>query len=168
MTVFRSSGYVAKPANPLYSGGVTLKTVDFNETITAAENENGDIWVLAGPLSYDDKIVGIVGTTPAFTSATDNDIGFYKSTDNGVTLTAIDKDILVDGADLSSALTFRELLRTLNTSLDTTKTIGEHLGVTSEKEPSQVYLCLTMNTASSATSVALNLQVLIQPAGLHG
>lgn len=166
MATFRSTGYTAYNNAALYNSGATIKTVDFHETITAAENENGDVWILSGPHTCDEKIVGVIGATPAFTSATDNDFGFYKKNFDG-TFTAIDKDILVDGADLSSALTYRELLRTLNTSLDTTKTIGDHLGLTSETMPDGgVYLALTMNTASSATTVQLNLQIQVANANV--
>lgn len=164
MTTFRTTGYAGVPTNPLYSGGKKLKTVFAVETVTAAENANGDVWILSGPHSLDDQIVAIIGASPAFTSATDNDFGFYKKLSDG-TFSAIDADILVDGGDLSSALTHRDLLNTLNTSLDTTKTIGQHLGLHSDDMPEGgVYLAMTMNTASSATSERFVWQVLISEA----
>lgn len=159
MATFRSSGFTAKPLAPVFNSGSKVKTAKFNETITAAENADGDVWILGGPYEADDMIVGVYGQTPAFTSATDNDFGFYTIDKDGA-FVAVDADALVDGADLSSALTYRELLATLNTSLDTTQTIGELLGITKEDAPrGGLYLAMTMNTASTAVSEILNLKI---------
>lgn len=164
MATYRSNGFTEYPDNPANSSGKKLKSVYFEATIAAATNENGDVWILSGPHSYDDKIAAVIGSTPAFTSATDNDLGFFKKKEDG-TFEAIDADILWDGVDLSSALSYRELLGTLNTSLDRDDNIGTLLGQGSDQEPvGGVYLGLTMNTASSAASVDLKLEVQIEEA----
>lgn len=171
MATYRSNGFTEYPNNPANSSGKKLKSVFFEKTITAAENENGDVWILSGPHSFDDKIAAIRGATPAFTSASDNDLGFYKKNEDGTfsalltSAGASAADILWNGADLSSALTYRELLGTLNTSLDRDDNIGKLLGLSSESEPmSGVYLGLKMNTASAATSEVLKLEVVIEEA----
>lgn len=164
MSTYRSVGFTNYPDNPAYSSGKKMKSVFFQATIASATNENDDVWILSGPHSFGDKIAAVVGATPAFTSANNNDLGFYKKNEDG-TFTAIDADILWDGADLSSALTYRELLGTLNTSLDRTKNIGQLLSLSAEKEPiGGVYLGLQMKTASSAASEVLKLEVVVEEA----
>lgn len=164
MATYRSNGFTEYPYNPANSSGKKLKSVFFEATIASATNEANDVWILSGPHSFDDKIAAVVGATPAFTSANDNDLGFYKKNEDG-TFTAIDADILWDGVDLSSALTYRELLGTLNTSLDRDDNIGKLLGLSSESEPvGGVYLGLKMIVASTAASEVLKLQILIEEA----
>ena len=161
MTIFYNNGSAAKGNDTVYTVGKNLRTVHSNITVDASELTDGDVFVLAGGFPVDARIHRIMSpnATPALTAAIDNDIGFYKIV-NGV-LTVIDKDIVVDGATLASALTTRDLL-SLNSSLDRTKTIAELLGLTSEKEPSSgVYLCLTMNTKSTADGV-LDLDIVIE------
>lgn len=162
-TGIRSNGYTEFPYNPANSVGKQLRSVFYEKTIATGAGTN-TLHILAGPLSYDSKIAAIVGATPALTSANDNDLGFYKKNADG-TFTAIDADILWDGVDLSSALTYRELLGTLNTSLDRDKSIGALLGKTSETEPAGgVYLGLLIKTASTATSEVLKLEIKIEDA----
>jgi hypothetical protein len=164
MATYRSNGFTAFPENPDYSGGKKFRTVFFEKTITAAGAAANDLYIIAGPMGYDDKIAAIRGATPALTSAADNDLGFYKKKEDG-TFAAIDADILWDGVTLASALTYRELLGTLNTSLDRTKSIGGLLGVGSDQEPAGgVYLGLLVKTASTATSEVLKLEVVIEEA----
>jgi hypothetical protein len=142
MTTYQSVGKAGKPNNPIYQSGKRLRQIVFRKTITDAESEVNDLYILGGPLSYDARVHSIVGANPAQTSNNDADLGFYKEEEDG-TYTAIDADILWDGADLSSAITYRNLLTHLNSSLDTTKTIGELLSKTSEQEPvGGVYLGL--------------------------
>lgn len=164
MAYYRSNGFTEYPYNPANTSGKKLKSVFFEATITAAANENDDVWILSGPHSLDDKIAAVKGATPAFTSANNNDLGFYKKDGDG-NFVAIDDDILWDGVDLSSALTYRELLGTLNTSLDRDDNIGKLLGLNSDQEPvGGVYLGLKMKTASSAASEVLKLEVVIEEA----
>lgn len=162
-TGIRSNGFTEYPNNPGNSSGKTLRSVFYEKTIATGAGVN-TLHILAGPFGYDDKIAAIKGATPALTSANDNDLGFYKKEEDG-TFTALDADILWDGVDLSSALTYRELLGTLNTALDRDDNVGKLLGLTSESEPpSGVYLGLLIKTASTAASEVLKLEVVIEPA----
>jgi len=162
-TGIRSNGFVEYPNNPGNSVGKKLRSVFYEKTIATGAGAN-TLHILAGPLGYDDKIAAIKGATPALTSANNNDLGFWKKEADG-SFTAIDQDILWDAADLSSALTYRELLGTLNTSLDRDDNIGTLLGLTSESEPAGgVYLGLYIQTASTATSEVLKLEVVIEEA----
>lgn len=160
-TGIRSNGYTEYPNNPANYNGKALKSVFYEKTIATGAGAN-TLHILAGPLSIDSKISAILGATPALTSANNNDLGFWKKEQDG-TFTAIDQDILWDGADLSSALTYRELLGTLNTSLDRDDNIGKLLGLTSETAPfGGVYLGLYIQTASTAASEVLKLHILIE------
>lgn len=162
-TGIRSDGFTNAPLNPLYSGGKKVKSSYYQKTIATGAGTNV-LHILSGAHSFDDKIVEVVGATPALTSATDNDLGFYKLEEDG-TFTALDADVLWDGVDLSSALSYRELLGTLNTSLDRTDSIGDLLSLSSESEPvGGVYLGLLIKTASTAASEDLKLRVGIEEA----
>jgi len=162
-TGIRSNGFTEYPTNPANSVGKKLRTVFYEKTIATGAGTN-TLHILAGPLTYDSKIAAVRGATPALTSANDNDLGFWKKEADG-TFTAIDADILWNGADLSSALTYRELLGTLNTSLDRDDNIGTLLGLTQESEPAGgVYLGLYIQTASTATSEVLKLEIVIEEA----
>jgi len=162
-TGIRSNGFVEYPSNPANSVGKALRTVFYEKTIATGAGTN-TLHILAGPLSYDAKVAAVIGATPALTSANANDLGFWKKDADGG-FTAIDADILWANADLSSALTYRELLGTLNTSLDRDDNIGTLLGKTSEVEPEGgVYLGLYIKTASTAASEVLKLMVLLEEA----
>jgi len=162
-TGIRSNGYVEYPRNPANSSGKALKSVFYEKTIATGAGTN-TLHILSGPHSYDDKIAAVIGATPALTSANNNDLGFWKIEADG-SFTAIDQDILWDGADLSSALTYRELLGTLNTSLDRDDNIGTLLGKGSDQMPmGGVFLGLYIQTASTAASEVLKLQVLVEEA----
>lgn len=169
-TGIRSNGFTEYPRNPMFSSGKSLRSVFYEKTIATGAGTN-TLHILAGPLGFDDRIAAIKGATPALTSANDNDLGFYKKNADGTftaLLTSAGGDggaILWDGVDLSSALTYRELLGTLNTSLDRDDSIGALLGLSSESEPSGgVYLGLLIKTASTAASEVLKLEVNIDPA----
>lgn len=170
-TTFRADGVAAKPNDSLYQTGKKLRTVEFTKTLTSGTSAIGDLMILAGPLTFSTKIKGIIGSTPALTSANDNDLGFYRKNPDG-TFTAIktsagvsSADLLWNGADLSSALSYRELLRTLNTSLDEEKNIGELLGLGADQAPAGgVYLGLLMNVANTAASARLQLDIILEEA----
>lgn len=157
-TGIRSNGYTEYPKDPSNSVGKQMTTVFYEKTIATGAGTN-TLHILAGPLGLDDRIAAVKGATPALTSANNNDLGFWKLNADG-TFTAIDQDILWDGADLSSALTYRELLGTLNTSLDRDDSIGTLLGLGSDQMPvGGVYLGLYIQTASTATSEVLKLEI---------
>jgi len=162
MTVFNSLGYEAKASNPFYRTGKCLRTVNSQFTITAAAATDGDVYVLAGGLTTNCRIHRINAPfgSPALTSADDCDFGFYYS--KAGVMTAVDADILVDGGDLSSALSTRDLL-SLNASLAKTSTIGELLSLSSDNTYANgLFLCLTINTKSTATTVNLDLDIVIE------
>ncbi len=163
-TGIRSNGYTNYPNDPLYSGGKKLKTAMYEKTIATGAGTN-KLHILSGAHSFADKIAAVHGATPALTSANDCDLGFYKKDEAGTFTVLGTGDELWNGADLSSALTFRELLGTLNTSLDRTKNIGQILALTSGSEPvGGVYLGLLIKTASTAASEVLKLEVKIEEA----
>ena len=169
-TGIRSNGFTEYPYNPANSSGKKLKSVFYEKTIATGAGTN-TLHILAGPFGFDDKINAIVGATPALTSANDNDLGFYKMEADGSFTALLNSagvsavDLLWNGADLSSALTYRELLGTLNTSLDRDDNVGKLLGLSSESEPQGgVYLGLLIKTASTAASEVLKLEVKIEEA----
>ena len=163
MTIFTNLGIAAKPKNPFYNTGKTIRVVNSKFTITAAAATDGDIYELAGPLTTEMKVHRImtpVGFT-GFTSANDNDFGFYYKNALGV-LTAIDVDILVDGGDLSSSLVNIDLL-SLNATLDKTETIGDQLSLAPDNTyAGGIFLCLTINTKSTLTTGPLDIDVHIE------
>lgn len=164
MTTYESVGKVAKPNNPIFQSGKKLKTTRFRKTITDAESEANDLYILGGPYTYDDRLDSIEGSNPAQTSNNDADLGFYKKNEDG-TYSAIDADILWDGANLTSAITYRNLLTHLNSALDTTKNIGELLGLGSDSEPQGgVYVGLLNKVASTGGTLILELKVNIDEA----
>lgn len=171
MATYRSDGFTEYPYNPANTSGKKMKSVFFQATIASATNENNDVWILSGPHSFDDKINAVIGSTPAFTSANDNDLGFWYKKEDGTFTPVLNSagasgaDLLWNGVDLSSALTYRELLGTLNTSLDRDDNIGKILGLNSDQEPvGGVYLGLRMNTASAAATADLKLEIVIEEA----
>jgi hypothetical protein len=172
-TVYHSDGYIAYPKDPAFSAGKKIRKIAFSRTLTSAGvgHTNGDTFVLARNLTVDSRLVAIKGSTPALTSANDCDLGFYKKNEDG-TFTSLGSgatgDELWNGVDLSSALSYRELLFTLNTSLDRTKNIGDLLSLTSEQQPpSGIYLILRLNTGSSAASAVLPLEIEVEEANTH-
>lgn len=165
MATYNSLGVTNKPKNTVFTIGKFMPKVPFRSpAITAAGAVDGDIYILSGPLSLPDRINGIYGTSPALTSANNNDLGFYTK-DNSGNLVEIDKDILWDGVTLASALAYNNLLISLNTSLDVTKNIGELLGKTNDQEyPNGIFLCLTILTKSTAVSEKINWDIEVDPA----
>lgn len=162
-TGIRSNGFTEVPNNPGNSVGKALRSVFYEKTIATGAGTN-TLHILAGPFTFDSKIPAVIGATPALTSANDNDLGFYKLEEDG-SFTALDADILWNGVDLSSALSYRELLGTLNTSLDRDDNVGTLLGLSSSSEPTGgVYLGLLIIVASTAASEVLKLEVLIEEA----
>lgn len=153
----------ASPRNPTFESGKTMRVIEFQAAITAANSANGDKLVLAGPLQFGDRIAFIRSGgqgTPALTSAADNDLGFWGKKSDG-TLYELDKDILWDGITLATGVTYPDLLTGFNASLDMSKNIGQLLGRGADQEPAGgVFLVLQTNTANSATGpLQLRLQI---------
>lgn len=162
---YRTTGYTAKPRNPVYSVGKQYRTIPARISLTNASMTNGDLWIMAGPFTYADRIARVFSpnATPALTAAADNDLGFFYKKPDG-TFAELDKDILWDGVTLAAALSTRDLLFNLNASLDSTKNIGELLGKGDDQEPfGGVYLGLTFNTKPTADG-ALDLDVVVEEA----
>ncbi len=164
-TPYFSAGLTAYPNNPLWTVGKHLKQVRYTRTITDAETTAGDIYILAGPLTFGDRIDSVIGSTPAFTSSNDCDLGFYKKNADGTYTALSTGDTLWNGVDLSSALSYRELLGTLNTSLNRSKNIGQLLSLGADSEPvGGVYLGLKFVVASTGGTVILDLLINVDEA----
>lgn len=164
MTNFSTVGKTAKAKGGMYAEGKVLRTIHAEFDIVHGDLTNGDVFILGGAIPLSARIHRIISpnASPALTSANDNDFGFYTYVN--ATLTAIDADILVDGGDLSSALSARDLLNNLNASLDQTKTIGELLGKNADQNyAGGVYLCITINTKATASG-KLDLDIQIEDA----
>lgn len=163
-TGLRSNGFTEYPNNPATTVGKKERSVRYKRTILTGAGTN-TLHILAGPLTYAMKVAAIIGSTPAFTSANANDLGFYKlEADGSFTVIGVGNE-LWSNADLSSALSYRELLGTLNAALDTDDNIGTILGKSTEDQPvGGVYLGLLIKTASTAASAILDLEVRIEEA----
>jgi hypothetical protein len=165
MTDFNTLGFTAKPRNPLYTGGKHLRTVHAQPFVDVSEVANGDVFILGRniPLSARVHRIFAPNGTPALTAAADNDFGFYRKDVITGAMVEVDKDILIDGADLSSAQNVGDLLGTFNASLDKTKTIGELLNLQSDEAyEGDLYLCMTMNTAATTTDQTLDLDIVLE------
>lgn len=125
--------------------------------IAAADND-GDTYTFF-PVSLDARVDDLQIVNDAITVGTDYDFGFYKITDNNLGA-VIDKDILADGIDCSSA-------RAVWTSILFTGTAAMDQGAVGQKvweicgyadidaaraanQTNQVYLVATANTVGSA------------------
>ena len=156
MATFYSDGVTNKPYSQVYTNGAETRDVAYKYTITTGNHANGDQFVLASGLSFNDTVIGIFGSLPALTGATDSDLGFFYKDGTGA-LVALDADILWDGVSLASAAAYLEQLGAKNASLVTTKTVGEHLGLKSDDFPiGGVYLVLTLNNKSTAASAVVD------------
>lgn len=167
MTTWFNDGRAAsaKPLNPMYKVGKKLLTVHSVVQVDVSELTDGDVFVLAENLDGASRIHRIMTPepTPALAAATDNDFGFYQYDIEG-NLEAVDVDVLVDGANLSSSVAQGDLLR-LNASLDRKATINSLLGRTPETAPAGGYvLAMTMNTKATTTDRTLDLDIIIEEA----
>lgn len=159
--LIRSIGLAAFPLNPYYQVGKELVTVGFKANFATTGNA-GDQYILAGPLSVDDRISRIFPAQfAALTGATSCNLGFYKSTDNGATIANLTPVKASGGNELWSAVDLHaaptlgaDLLTAKNTSLDNTKAIRDLLSIGPDQEPvGGVFLVLTLTNAQSAGGV---------------
>lgn len=153
----------AQPRNSRFATGKKTRVVEFEADLTNANSDDDDLLILASGLSFGDRISGIypnAANVPALTTAADNDLGFYYKNEDG-TFVELDKDILWDGVDLTSATAFGNILTGENAALDHSKNIGQHLSMGADQEPAGgVYLILTMNTGNTATAtVSLRIEI---------
>lgn len=153
-----SVGKQAFPKNPMYSVGKNMRKVGA-KMVFPTTGANGDQYILAGPLTLDDRVSRIYANSrPALTSATNANLGFYKSTDNGATLAGLAPvksgggNELWSGVSLTAAVSvFNDNLTTVNSSLDNTKAIRDLLSLGPDLEPpGGVFLVLTLPTANTA------------------
>lgn len=126
-------------------GGV-VKTVG-GTVATLAADDDGSVYRMCR-LSSSARILGVRTTHGTMTSGTDWDFGAYQTAANGGAV--VDKDALVDGADLSTArLTPTTLPFQAGASYG--KYLWEILGLSSD--PLREYdLCWTANTVGSAAT----------------
>lgn len=157
-SLVRSTGFTAFARNPMYTVGKLMRKVGA-KLVFPTTGANGDQYILAGPLSLDDRISRIYSNAmPALTSATNANLGFYKSSDNGATLAGLSKvtttsDVaLWSGVSLATAATvFADQLTTKNGALDNTKAIRDLLLIGPDQEPiGGIFLVLTLPTANTA------------------
>lgn len=154
MATRETKGKLAKDNNPLYNQGEEVQKVRAVVPVVSAW-ANDDVVILARNLPIDTLItrINLPNGSPGITGSSDWDFGFYKASGaDGQSLgDVLDKDILADGVDFSSARTSAVDVLGANITLDKAKTIGELLGLTSEEAPAGgVHLCATLNAAGSA------------------
>lgn len=145
-----SKEYNADAKNGLFSTGKQLVTVFATAEVAAADSD-GDVYILARGIPLSAVLVGAVLPRgwSAVTGGTDYDLGVYKNTGtfDSPTWTVVDKDIFVDGKDMSSGLASSlDILTSVRSS-----SIGKLLGLSVEKESAEYAIALTANTVGSAT-----------------
>lgn len=115
----------------------------------AAADDNGSVYRLFKALNPDLIPVRIEVRCDAITSGTDFDLGFYLPLEQGGA--EIDKDVLMDGQSLASALTTSPAdgMQTVDIA-NRTKRIWELCGHTQDTKKLGYDLALTGNTVGSA------------------
>ena len=170
--LYTSIGALAFPLNPYYKTGKELVTVGAKFTVATTGNI-GDQYVLAGPLSLDDRIARIwFGQFAALTSATTWNLGFYQSSDNLATIANLKPYVSGGGNELWSGVSLvtaptsgADLLTTKNTSLDNTKAIRDLLNIGPDQSRiGGVYLVLTNTTTANTAGGVVDLDIEIEEA----
>lgn len=164
----RTTGFTAKPRNPDYTVGKKHRTVPARAALVTASMADGDTVELGGPFTYGDRIARVLtpNASPALTAATNVKLGFFmKGADGTLALIKTGSDALLwNGVTLAAALSARDLLFDRNSSLDSTKNIGELLAQGADAEPQGgVYLVMTFPTKPSVDGV-LDLDVMVEEA----
>lgn len=167
-----SIGATAFKKNPMYQNGKKMRKVNAKFTFPTTGNI-GDQYVLAGPLTLDDRISRIYSQAmAALTSATSWNLGFYYSKDQLATaaglvpVKASGGNELWSGVDLTTAVTtFLDVLTKKNGSLDNTKAIRDLLSFGPDQEPvGGIYLVLTNTTTANTAGGVVDLDVEIEEA----
>lgn len=170
--IAQSIGFNAFKRNPMYQSGKTMSKVNAKFTVPTTGNI-GDAYVLAGPLSIDDRISRIyTQAMAALTSATTWNLGFYYTKDQLATTTGLvpvkasGGNELWSGVDLTAAVTtFLDVLTKKNGSLDNTKAIRDLLSFGPDQEPSGgIYLCLVNVTTANSAGGTVDLDIEIEEA----
>jgi len=159
MVDFTKNAYaVAKPLDPIFTVGKTLRTVQAK--LALKDTANGDVVILAEGLPATARIVRVMlpkGVT-AITGVSDIDFGFYASKTNKV----IDKDAVADGVSFASNLANIDLVGSNIDSFDATKDIATLCGLDSQNIPAYGFdFCATLNTKGSATA-SIELDIVIE------
>ena len=156
-TIYDSVERDAYPTDPLFNNGQIVKTVIATIDVTAS-SADGDVIVLAKGLPLGVKVIGLRLPTvvSGITQLSDVDFGVYAAHNLTIdalvstipTADVLDKDILVDGTDLSAAKAANvDIL-----SADRAKSLGDLLSLGADKEPAGgVAICATINTQGSGT-----------------
>jgi hypothetical protein len=160
MAVEQTTGFTAKPKDPLYTTGKYLRSV-FASYTKAAADKSGTVVPLAKNLPLEAQVVGIRFPRGCGQSADtdDMDIGIYRAGSAVV----IDADALVDGLSLDAgALDDGYDALGLNVSgFDYTETLGEILSKeTDEAYHGGVDVCMTINT-SGTTAAQFDIELLL-------
>lgn len=118
----------------------------------AAADDDGSIYRLARDLDPELIPVRILINNDAITAGTDYDLGLYEALRDGIGGTVVDKDVFVDGADMSSARARGSELDGLTAVdfADSAKRLFEHGGQTQITKKAGYDLAFTANTVGSA------------------
>ena len=159
--LYTSIGALAFPLNPYYKTGKELVTVGAKFIVPGTGNI-GDQYILAGPLSLDDRISRIYPAAySSLTSAVAN-LGFYyvntipatagvPAQANLVPVVSGGGNELWSAVSISSATLGQDMLVGKNSSLDNTQAIRDLLNIGSDHAPvGGIYLVLTLTTANTA------------------
>lgn len=159
---WQTVGYEANPKDIAYITGEKMNIVPCRILEDISELDATNVFPLCRvPLDGFVRRIHAVSGVVKHDAADDNDFGFYVKNADG-TYTAIDADLLIDGADFkTAALAARDLLG-LNTSLDRTKTVRELLGSGYEDYVKEVWLCMTMNEKETTSDKVLDFDVMIE------
>lgn len=172
MALLKSIGLAAFARNPMYTVGKKMRKVNSKFTVATTGNI-GDQYVLAGPMSIDDRVSRIYSQAmAALTSATTWNLGFYYSTDALATqaglkvVKASGGNELWSAVDLTAAVTtFLDVLTKKNSSLDNTKSIRDLLSMSPDQEPAGgIYLVLTNTTTANSAGGTVDLDIEIEEA----
>lgn len=155
-----TEGYAAKPKNAVYNSGQEIRTLRAKMEIAAADDD-GQQHILARGISLGYTVLSLMLPKGhgAVTGGTDYDIGLGYLDEDG-DIVAVEKDVFVDGIDLSSALTTAKDICESSSSL----TIGELLAtpLSTEEAKSNYVIYATANTAGSA-AVDIDIDVVLAP-----
>lgn len=172
MALLQSIGKTAFPLSSAFSVGKRQRVVNSKFTVATTGNI-GDQYILAGPLTIDDRISRIyTQAMAALTSATTWNLGFYYSKDQLASNAGLVPVKSGGGNELWSAVslvtavtTFLDVLTNKNTSLDNTKAIRDLLTLGPDAEPvGGIYLVLTNTTTANTAGGVVDLDVLIDEA----
>lgn len=169
MTLYLGVGRAAFTRGPMYSVGKKMRKVNFKQVVPGT-GVAGDQYVLAGPLTLDERISRIYANgLVAISSVTGANLGFYYSKDNLASQAGLavvksgGGNELWSGVSLTSAVTaFIDLLTSKNSSLDNTKSIRDLLALGPDYEPAGgVFLVLTFpqqNTAGGTIDLDIEIE----------